>query len=92
MATITIATPYPYGIGKALQGRIWLTEKTREAQIDRAMFELQHNSDYYLQTHPRRKVRKTKLDEQRLAAACAEMRRKMLGDLVLLPREQARGA
>ena len=86
-----IATPYPYGIGKALQGRIWLTEKAREAQIDRAMFELQHNSDYYLQTHPRRKVRKTKLDEQRLAAACAEMRRKMLGDLVLLPREQARG-
>jgi hypothetical protein len=85
-----IATPYPYGIGKALQGCIWVTEKTREAQIERAMFELQRNSGYYLQTHPRRKVRKPKFDEQRLAAVCAARRRKMLDDLGLLPREQAR--
>jgi hypothetical protein len=82
-----VATPYPYGIGKALQGRIWMTEKTREAQIERAIFELQHNSGCYLQTHPRRKVRKTVFGRQRLAELGAQMKSKMLADLVTLPRE-----
>lgn len=75
------ATPYPHGIRRGLAGRIWLPEATIEEQIDRAIFELCRNANYHLRTHPRRKVRDTVLDEQRLAAVCAEMRVKMLGDV-----------
>jgi hypothetical protein len=81
-----VATPYPYGIRKGLVGEIRLPEKTVEEQIERAIFELQGNSGYYVQTHPRRKVRSTRLDDQRLAAVCAEMKSKMLEDLKLSPR------
>jgi hypothetical protein len=81
-----VATPYPYGIGKGLAGRIWLPERSVDEQIDRAMFELCRNANYYLRTHPRRKVRSTVLDEGRLAAVCVEIRAKMLDDVArLLP-------
>jgi hypothetical protein len=45
-----VATPYPHGIRKGLVGEIRLPEKTVEEQIERAIFELQRNSSYYLQT------------------------------------------
>lgn len=77
------AAPYPHGIRKGLVGEIWLPEKTIEEQIDRAIFELQRNSGFYLQKHPRRKVRNTRFDEQRLVAVCAEMKTKMLEDVKL---------
>jgi hypothetical protein len=70
-------------------GEIRLPEKTVEEQIERATFELQRNSSYYLQTHPRRKVRNTRLDEERLAAVCAEMKSKMLADIKSLYRPRA---
>ncbi|MDB5575989.1 MAG: hypothetical protein JWR80_1165 [Bradyrhizobium sp.] len=76
-----VAAPYPHGIRRGLVGEIWLPEKTIEEQIDRTIFELQRNSGFYLQKHPRRKVRNTRLDEQRLAAVCAEMKSKMLEDV-----------
>jgi hypothetical protein len=76
-----VATPHPYGLLKALHGRLHFVEKTAEDQVERAIFELRHNSACYLATHARRRVRRTRLDEQRLAAVCAEMRSKMLGDL-----------
>jgi hypothetical protein len=75
------AAAYPHGILRGLAGEIWLPEKTIEEQIERAIFELQRNSNHYVGTHPRRKVRATRLDEERLAAVCAEMRSKMLEDL-----------
>jgi hypothetical protein len=75
------ASPYPYGIRKGLVGEIWLPEKTMEEQIERAIFELQRNSSFYLQKHPKRKVRNTHLNEDRLAAVCAEMKSKMLEDI-----------
>jgi hypothetical protein len=81
-----VATPFPHGIRKGLQGRIWLKEKTIEEQVERVVFELSQNLDYYLQTHPRRKVRNTHIDPQRLAAVCAEMKRRMLDDLAGLYR------
>ncbi len=76
-----MASPYPYGIRKGLVGEIWLPEKTIEEQIERTIFELQRNSNFYLQKHPRRKVRNTRLDQERLAAVCAKMKSKMLEDL-----------
>ena len=76
-----VATPYPHGIRKGLAGRIWLPEKTAEEQVDRALFELQRNANYYLLTHPRRKVRNTRISEQRLAAVCEQMKSKMLEEV-----------
>ena len=74
------AKPYPYGISRSLAGNIWLPEKTIEAQVDRAIFELLRNSDHYVLSHPKRKVRNTRLDEARMAAVCAEVKAKMLED------------
>jgi hypothetical protein len=72
---------YPYGIRRGLAGEIWLPEKTIEEQVERAMFEVQRNWSYYLGSHPRAKVRNTRINEQRLAAVCAEMKSKMLEDV-----------
>ena len=75
-----VAAPYPHGIRKGLVGEIWFPERTIQEQVERAIFELQRNSAHYLRTHPRRKVRNTRLNQERLAAVCAEMKSKMLGD------------
>lgn len=76
-----LASRYPYGSSRALIGEIWLPEKTLEEQVDRTLFELQQNSAHFLRMHPRRKVRNTRLDKERLAAVCAQMRLKMLEDI-----------
>lgn len=76
-----VVAPHPHGVRKALHGRLHFSETTAEEQVERAIFELRHNAAHYLATHPRRKVRRTNLDEQRLAAVCSEMRSNMLGDL-----------
>jgi hypothetical protein len=76
-----LASAYPHGIRRGLVGEIWLREQTVQEQIERTIFELQRNSVHFLQTHPRRKVRNTRLDEDRLAAVCAEMKSKMLDDV-----------
>jgi hypothetical protein len=75
------ARAYPYGIRKGLAGELWLPEKTMEDQVERAMFEVQRNWSYYLTSHPRRKVRNTRFDQDRLAALCAKMKSKMLDDV-----------
>jgi hypothetical protein len=76
-----VAAPYPHGIRKGLVGEIWLPERTIQEQVERAIFELQRNSAHYMQAHPRRKVRNTRFDEERLAAVCAEMKSRMLDDV-----------
>ena len=75
-----VAAAYPHGIRKGLVGEIWFPEKTIEGQVERAIVELQRNANHYLQQHPRRRVRHTRFDQERLAAVCAEMKSKMLED------------
>jgi hypothetical protein len=36
------------------------------------MFELTHNLDYYLKLNPKRRIRKLKIDRERMATACQE--------------------
>ena len=74
------AKPYPYGISRGLAGNIWLPEKSIEAQVDRAIFELLRNADHYVLSHAKRKVRNTRLDEARMTEVCAEVKAKMLED------------
>jgi hypothetical protein len=76
-----VAAPYPHGIRRGLVGEIWLPEKTVQQQVERAIFELQRNAGHYLLAHPKRKVRNTRFDQQRLAAVCAEMKSKMMDDV-----------
>jgi len=82
-----VASRYPFGPRKALVGEIYLPEKTLEEQVDRAIFELRRNSGHFLRMHPRRKVRNTRLDKERLAAVCAQVRSKMLEDIEQQSRE-----
>jgi hypothetical protein len=84
-----LASRYPHGVRKGLVGEIWLPETTLEEQVDRAIFELQRNSGHFLQMHPRRKVRNTRLDGERLAAVCAQLRAKMLEDIAQRSRQRA---
>ncbi len=58
-----------------------LSETTREAQIDRAVFELRHNIHWYLERHPLAKVRRIHLDSQRLMETTEAARTIMLGYL-----------
>ena len=76
-----LASAYPHGIRRGLVGEIWLPEQTAQEQVERTIFELRRNAGHYVQSHPRRKVRNTRLDAERLAAICTEMRSKMLQDV-----------
>lgn len=54
--------------------RFWFAEKTAEAQIERTIFELTRNLQAYLRLNPRGKVRRMRVDEAAMAAACGEAR------------------
>lgn len=58
--------------------RLFLSEKTVEEQIERAIFELEKNLYYWLQRHPDRQIRKLKVDQTRLKIATEKAREKML--------------
>ncbi|MCP2730932.1 hypothetical protein [Limnofasciculus baicalensis] len=58
--------------------RLFLPEKTVEEQIERAIFELEKNLDYWLQRHPDRQVRLLKIDQTKLKIATEKAREKML--------------
>lgn len=75
-----VSTPYPRLSRNGLHGRIQMPEKTVGDQIDRAIFELENNLTYYLQTHPRAKVCNARIDPARLATVCGQMKAKMLAD------------
>lgn len=61
--------------------RFWFAEKTAEAQIERAVFELIRNLQAYLCLNPRGKVRRMRVDEAAVAAACREAREALMAHL-----------
>ena len=60
------------------QKRLRLPELTRETQIERALFELQNNFQWYLDHHPLRRVRRTQIDPERMTEATDEARNILL--------------
>lgn len=58
--------------------RVYLPEKTVEAQIERAVFELRSNAVYYLQRNHDPRIRRCQIDPQRLEAAIERARVQML--------------
>jgi len=51
-----------------------LPETTREAQIERAIFELRNNARWYLDRHPLWRVRRVEMDRARLREATDQAR------------------
>lgn len=51
-----------------------LKEQTEMEQIDRAMFEIEHNLDWYLQRHPLPRIRKLQAVPERLKSVVPEVR------------------
>ncbi len=72
-AHIYLITP-----NKKSEPRIFLPEKTVEAQIDRAFFEMSKNLDYWMQRHYDASIRKFKLNKKVLNVALKNSRKLML--------------
>jgi len=60
------------------ESRLFLPELTVEEQIDRAIFELNRNLDWYLQRHPLAKIRKIKLDKSQLKQATEQAQAQLI--------------
>ena len=60
-------------------------EETVEAQIDRTVFELCRNLEYYLQRHPQARIRKIQVDTESLESSCGQARKKALEYLQTVP-------
>jgi hypothetical protein len=56
------------------ESRLFLPEKTVEVQIERALFELSTNLDYWMSRHRHPSVRKTRLSSATVAEAIAQAR------------------
>ena len=67
------------------QSRIYLAEPNAAEQVARVEFELLNNLDYYLQRHPWRRIRKTRIDRVRLATATSAAKADALGFLDSVP-------
>jgi hypothetical protein len=67
------------------EDRIWLSEPSATAQVERTMFELTKNVTYYLQRHNDERVRHLQLDSEVWSAACARARDRMLHFLSSVP-------
>jgi hypothetical protein len=63
----------PFGEHK--EDRIWLPEPTRKAQVDRALFEIEQNADYYLARTPTLAGKLVRIDPEKTAQACRDARK-----------------
>ncbi len=57
---------------------LFLPEKTVSAQIDRAIFELTHNLDWYLHRHPLGKIRNLSVNKTKLQHVAAQAQAQLL--------------
>jgi hypothetical protein len=62
-----------------------MPEPNATAQLDRTMFELTKNVNYYLQRHNDERVRRLRLESEVWSMACTRARNKMLDFLCSVP-------
>jgi hypothetical protein len=67
------------------EDRVWLPEPNATAQVERTMFELKKNVDYYLQRHNDERVRRLRLEPETWSTACTRARDRMLYFLSSVP-------
>ena len=69
---ISFSTPI-----QTTEDRLYFYEQSAYEQIDRALFELKNNLNYYLQRHRRRKIRNIKVNQKLLTNHCITAGAKM---------------
>ncbi len=63
--------------GASNVSRMYMPEPTIEDQIERAVFEIRKNINYYLQRNSKRRIRKCVIDAKKLSAVCEKAKSKM---------------
>ncbi|MEM6460788.1 MAG: hypothetical protein AAF724_02610 [Pseudomonadota bacterium] len=61
-------------LGQHRESRIWMFENSRKAQVDRAIFEIERNADYYICRTPKLAGRFVRTDPEKLHKACSRAR------------------
>jgi hypothetical protein len=75
----------PFALWDRAETRALFRERTAEEQIDRTMFEIMNNLDFYLSLNPKARVRNTKISRELLAKACREASDAMKRHLAKVP-------
>lgn len=68
--------------------KLFFTEPTVEGQIDRTLYELKTNLNYYLQRNPESKIRNITIDSDKLDNICEKIRESMNNLLMTIPELQ----
>ena len=58
--------------------RILMFEHLKQDQIERGLFEIEKNSQYFLRQNPRTVIRNTRLDPDKISRACAKARHTLM--------------
>ena len=66
-----------YAPWTTVDNKIFFYESTVESQIERTIYALKTNLDYYLQRNPNRKIRNIKIDQARLENICEKIKTSM---------------
>jgi hypothetical protein len=69
-----IAPFTPWAIFGNEERRLQFREQTIEQQVERALFEVEENLEFYLQLNPRARLRRTRLEREQRRAACSAAR------------------
>ncbi len=80
-----IAPFTPWGIFGVKERRLLFKVDTPEEQVERCLFEIQENLDFYLQLNPKRCVRATRVDHDARVRACESARQRLHDHLQNVP-------
>jgi hypothetical protein len=80
-----IAPFTPWAIFGMEERRLRFRELTPDEQVERALFEVTENLDFYLQLNPRRSVRRTRVDRAARERACESARQRLKAHLESVP-------
>ena len=80
-----IAPFTPWAIFGARERRLEFREQTLEEQVQRSLFEVLENLEFYLQLNPKRRVRNTRVDRDARLAATNEAHKALKGYLDDVP-------
>jgi hypothetical protein len=80
-----ITTFTPWAIFGCDERRLRFPEGSTAEQVERALFEIRENLDFYLQLNPRRCVRKVRIDSATRRRACAAARERLHRHLASVP-------
>ncbi|MFU8816375.1 MAG: hypothetical protein ACNA7W_13575 [Pseudomonadales bacterium] len=82
-------TPFtPWAIFGGKERRLQFREQSAEEQVERALFEITENLDFYLQLNPKRRVRRLRVDRDARRCATEAARQRLQTNLAAVPELQ----